>query len=157
MKLTEARFARRCASIAQVSSNWAAELMDSVDQRKRDAEPNAVFRFTKSIRERLDWLDEEATLAVPTACGKEIDPSVNRDGWLYFPKRAGRRWEVWYRRLDGEHDPHNGATEWKASSLRFWRKLNAERLADDITRHYHNGLQIARARNAPPHLDNTKD
>lgn len=122
--------------------------MDSVDQRKRDADPKSVFRFTKSIRERLDWLDEEAKSAAPTACGKEIDHSVNRDGWVYFPKRAGWRWEVWYRRHDGAHDPHNGATEWKASSLRFWRELNAVRLADDITRHYHNGLHIGDSRNA---------
>lgn len=156
MKLTEARFARRCASIAQVSSNWAAELMDSVDRRERNAEPISVFRFTKSIRERLDWLDEEANNSMPTTCREEIDHSVNRDGWVYFPKRAGWKWEVWYRRQDGEHDPHNGATEWKASSLRFWRELNATRLADDITRHYHNGLHIGDSRNGLSHVGESK-
>ena len=60
MKLTEARFARRCASIAQTASNWAAELLDSIDTRNKDANPESVFRFTDSIRERLNWLDEEA-------------------------------------------------------------------------------------------------
>lgn len=60
MKLTEARFARRCASIARISSDWAAELLDNIEQEQRDADTEAVFRFTDSIRARLEWLDNEA-------------------------------------------------------------------------------------------------
>ncbi|APY14275.1 hypothetical protein GJU94_13780 [Brucella sp. 10RB9214] len=60
MKLTEARFAQRCAYIAKHASDWAAELLDFVEDREREADPESVFRFTDSVRERLDRLDEEA-------------------------------------------------------------------------------------------------
>lgn len=60
MKLTEARFAQRCAYIAKHASSWAAELLDFVEDREREADPESVFRFTDSVRDRLDWLDKEA-------------------------------------------------------------------------------------------------
>lgn len=60
MKLTEARFAQRCAYIAKQASDWAAELLDFVEDREREADPESVFRFTDSVRDRLDRLDKEA-------------------------------------------------------------------------------------------------
>lgn len=60
MKLTEARFAQRCAYIANHASSWAAELLDFVEDREREADPESVFRFTDSVRYRLDRLDKEA-------------------------------------------------------------------------------------------------
>ena len=57
MKLTNAQFAQQCAYIAKNASNWAAELLDYAENRGSEANPEAVFRFTDSIRGRLDRLD----------------------------------------------------------------------------------------------------
>jgi len=81
----------------------------------------------------------------------------NHPGWQFYSKRRGWKWEVWYCRKDRAADPHNGATEWKASSLRFWRIINAERLAHDLTRHYYNGLEVGRLRYSSTARINLKD
>lgn len=60
MKLTAARFARRCASISSLAAQWASELLDEAEFINREADTESVFRFTDSVRERLDWLDKEA-------------------------------------------------------------------------------------------------
>jgi hypothetical protein len=67
----------------------------------------------------------------------------------YFAKRVGwHRWEVWFR---GEPDPYNGATEWRAVwGVKFWRRLNALRVAQDLQCAYRDGLWVSGARDASP-------
>lgn len=52
-----------------------------------------------------------------------------RNGRIYFTKRAGWRWEVWFRYDDSRDNPRTGAREWRAvHGVRFWSKLTAERV-----------------------------
>jgi hypothetical protein len=57
----------------------------------------------------------------------------------YFEKRVGLRWEVWYSRADGSADPANGATEWQASSIRYWRWISAARTSLALLRAHSDG------------------
>lgn len=54
---------------------------------------------------------------------------------VYFAYRPpGKwRWEVWWNYEDGHADEHSGAHQWRAAwGFRFWRWLNAARLAQDL-------------------------
>lgn len=53
-------------------------------------------------------------------------------GRVYFVARKGLRWEVRFSYRDGSADPGSGATSWAASSVLYWRNINAERAATDL-------------------------
>lgn len=53
-------------------------------------------------------------------------------GRIYYPVRRGLRWKVWFSYQDGSSDPASGASEWQASSVRYWRHINALRVANDM-------------------------
>lgn len=63
----------------------------------------------------------------------------------YFLKRVLWHWEVWYAYQDGRVDPASGASEWFASTGRFLRRINAERVRADLWRHYNDGYFNAEA------------
>jgi hypothetical protein len=64
--------------------------------------------------------------------------------YVFFSKRIGWRWQVWFY-IEDQHgliqsDPHNGAQEWMASTLWFWRRLNCERMVTDLMHAYNLGV-----------------
>jgi hypothetical protein len=69
-------------------------------------------------------------------------------GRIYYEKRAGWRWEVWYAYQDGQADPHSGATEWKASSVKYWRWINAARAANSMWTAFNDGVWCEGGRSA---------
>lgn len=70
-------------------------------------------------------------------------------GRCYYEKRVGGRWEVWFCHSDSSPDPASGATEWKASSNRFWRWITAARIANEMWCAFNDGVWIATCR----HID----
>lgn len=60
-------------------------------------------------------------------------------GRVYFVRRVRRRWEVWFSHQDGSSD-RNGSFRWKASSVRYWRRINAERAANDLWAAFNDGV-----------------
>jgi len=58
----------------------------------------------------------------------------------YYPKRIGWRWQVWFAYQDGAADPSSGATEWQACSVRYWRRINAERAANSMSVAFNAGV-----------------
>lgn len=76
------------------------------------------------------------------------DPHHFDPGRIYYAKRIGWRWEVWWAYQDGSAEPASGATEWRALwGVKFWRRLNAERTASDFWMAFLDGahLEINRA------------
>lgn len=78
-------------------------------------------------------------------------------GRCYYEKRVGWHWEVWFCHSDNSPDPHSGATEWKASAVKYWRWINAARAANDAWSAFNDGVWIANCRqidaeNAVGHL-----
>ncbi len=81
-------------------------------------------------------------------------------GRIYFEVRSGWRWEVWFSYQDGSADP-NGATRWKATTVRYWRWINAARGANSLWHAFNAGVWcesgrmacdlIGRAKASPPH------
>ena len=71
---------------------------------------------------------------------------MNLSGMIYFSRRVGWRWQVWCAHQDGGPDPANGATQWQASSVLFWRKLNADRVAIDMWSTFNSGVFVANNR-----------
>jgi len=67
-------------------------------------------------------------------------------GRCYYEKRVGWRWEIWFCHSDESPDPANGATEWRASSARFWRWISAARLASEMWGSFNDGVYIANCR-----------
>lgn len=61
-------------------------------------------------------------------------------GRIYYAKHIGLRWQVWYAYQDGEADPSSGATEWLACPSKFWRWINAERVAQETWRAFNGGV-----------------
>ncbi|NUU41400.1 hypothetical protein [Tardiphaga robiniae] len=72
----------------------------------------------------------------------EIRPPAE-PGRYYFAKRVGWHWEVWHRRIDESADPASGATEWRTSYVKFWRWINAERVASACWSSFNDGYWIA--------------
>jgi len=70
-------------------------------------------------------------------------------GRCYYEKRVGWHWEVWFCRSDSSADPASGATEWKASAVKYWRWINAARAANDAWCAFNDGVWIANCR----HID----
>ncbi len=60
-------------------------------------------------------------------------------GRMYFERRNGFRWEVWFTYRDGTSDP-NGASEWRATSVRYWRWISAARAASDLWASFNAGV-----------------
>lgn len=73
----------------------------------------------------------------------------NLSGMHFYAKRAGWRWQVWKAYQDGKADA-NGATEWLACSVRYWRWLNAERAALAMLTAFNDGVWIAEGRRVAP-------
>ncbi len=73
---------------------------------------------------------------------------VNTSGHIYFVKPIGWGYEVWFRYTDGQPDPYSHATEWFASTIKFWRREPAERLVLDLSRNFNNGIYVGQARAA---------
>lgn len=67
-------------------------------------------------------------------------------GRCYYEKRVGWHWEVWFCRSDSSADPASGATEWKASAVKYWRWINAARAANDAWCAFNDGIWIANCR-----------
>lgn len=53
-------------------------------------------------------------------------------GRIYYAKRVGWRWQVWFAYQDGSADPSSGAAEWLASDVKYWRWITATRVANDM-------------------------
>lgn len=64
----------------------------------------------------------------------EIMRQVPKPMLRYYAKREGfLRWGVWYSYADDISDPYSGASEWRAVwGVRFWRWINAARIAQDL-------------------------
>lgn len=60
-------------------------------------------------------------------------------GRAYFEVRSGLRWEVWFSYQDGSPDP-SGASRWKATSVRYWTRLNAMRAAISLWEAFNAGV-----------------
>jgi hypothetical protein len=69
-------------------------------------------------------------------------------GRCYYAKRVGWRWQVWFCRSDESADPASGATEWMATSTRFWRWITAARIANEMWSAFNDGVWIADCRHA---------
>jgi hypothetical protein len=69
-------------------------------------------------------------------------------GRCYYEKRVRWHWEVWFCRSDSSADPASGATEWRATSVRFWRWINAARTANDMWHAFNDGVWVADVRHA---------
>jgi hypothetical protein len=54
---------------------------------------------------------------------------------------------VWFCHSNNSPDPHSGATEWKASAVKYWRWINAARAANDAWSAFNDGVWIANCRN----------
>lgn len=57
-RLTNAEFAQHCTRLAGRAASWAADILDEAPDGK--ARLHDVERFTDSIRERLNRMDELA-------------------------------------------------------------------------------------------------
>ncbi|WP_126010161.1 hypothetical protein [Georhizobium profundi] len=64
----------------------------------------------------------------------------------YFVKRVGWRWQVWFRHVDGTGDD-NGAKEWLACAVLYWRRINAERAAIAMHQAFNAGVWCESGRN----------
>lgn len=69
-------------------------------------------------------------------------------GRCYYEKRVGLHWEVWYCRDDSSVDLASGAREWRASSVKYWRWINAARTASEMWGAFNDGVWIANCRTA---------
>lgn len=61
-------------------------------------------------------------------------------GRIYYEKRVGWHWEVWFAYQDESVDPHSRANEWKASSVKYWRWINAARSANAMWKAFNDGI-----------------
>lgn len=61
-------------------------------------------------------------------------------GRIYFEVRVGLQWEVWFSYRDRSPDA-NGVARWKASSARYWRRINAVRAAADMWQAFYDGVR----------------
>ncbi|MCV0395416.1 MAG: hypothetical protein K5872_21970 [Rhizobiaceae bacterium] len=61
-------------------------------------------------------------------------------GRIYYPKRVGWRWQVWYCYQDETADPNSGAKEWLACRTTFWRWISAARVATDMWCAFNDGV-----------------
>lgn len=61
-------------------------------------------------------------------------------GSIYYAKRVGWRWQVWFAYRDGSADPDSGAAEWQACSVRYWRRTSAERAANSMWHAFNAGV-----------------
>jgi hypothetical protein len=50
---------------------------------------------------------------------------------LYYAKRVGWRWEVWWCHEDRSADPYSGATEWRVGYQKYLRWVAAARHAQN--------------------------
>ncbi len=57
-KLTEAVFASQAAGLASAASSWAFSILVPPDKLIREADPEAVARFSAEMRARLDFPEE---------------------------------------------------------------------------------------------------
>lgn len=62
-KLTNADFSRFCAYLAKDAAHWAGDTLILPEDLNEPVRPEAVARFTKEVRERLDHLESRAALA----------------------------------------------------------------------------------------------
>ena len=58
-KMKANRFAQIASRIANVCTSWAADSLDRYSDDPDHIGIKDVYRFTKQIRERLRWLEEE--------------------------------------------------------------------------------------------------
>jgi len=61
---------------------------------------------------------------------------------VYYPKRVGWRWQVWFAHQDGSTDPASGGREWMATSTKFWRWRSAARIANEIWCAFNDGAFV---------------
>ena len=73
VKLTNAQFARHCASMAREASAWSADLLALDEYHHEPARPDVVARFTDDLRRRLQYIDACAGRALLRA-------EANQDG-----------------------------------------------------------------------------
>lgn len=66
------------------------------------------------------------------------------DHRIYFAKKVGWKWEVWFRYHDDWVDPNNGCGQWQATWARYWRWLDALEIASDLSQAYGDGVWIGR-------------
>lgn len=88
--------------------------------------------------------DPHTHVSAGSTSERRIEP-----GRCYYEKRVGWHWEVWFCRSDSSADPASGATEWKASAVKYWRWINAARAANDAWCAFNDGVWIANCR----HID----
>ena len=81
--------------------------------------------------------DYSATEAMKRQPMKEFVGPLS--GRVYFEVRKGLRWEVWFSYQDGAADP-NGSTQWKATTVRYWRWISAARAANDLWASFNAGV-----------------
>lgn len=79
------------------------------------------------------------------SAGSASEPRIET-GRCYYEKRVGWHWEVWFCHSDSSPDPNSGATEWKASAVKYWRWINAARAANDAWCAFNDGVWIANCR-----------
>jgi hypothetical protein len=70
-------------------------------------------------------------------------------GNCYFVKRVGWRWEVWFRFQDGSTDHNSGASEWFACTVKYWRRIDALRAANSLSRAFNSGVWCEGGRHTP--------
>lgn len=58
-KLTKIRFSQLASRIAKNAADWSSDSLDLIEDYP-DMRPEDVFRFTDTIRQRLDCIDERA-------------------------------------------------------------------------------------------------
>ena len=68
-------------------------------------------------------------------------------GRAFFEKRVGLRWQVWFEHRDGTVEP-NGASQWLACPVLYWRRLSAMRAANSMWAAYNAGVWCAEGRAA---------
>lgn len=59
----------------------------------------------------------------------------------YFSKFRNGLWEVWCCHADGSADEHSKINEWEASTLRFFWRSSADRMANDLLAAYNAGFR----------------
>jgi hypothetical protein len=64
--LTEAEFAARCARLSANAAHWAADTLTGGHPLDTPIARDAARRYLAEMRERLDWLEEDAGLAPAT-------------------------------------------------------------------------------------------
>src|SRR5687768_16147375 len=67
------------------------------------------------------------------------DMAVNLSGRIYYAKRVGWRWQVWFAYQNRVPDPASGVSEWLACYVKYWRWISAERAASSMQKSFNDG------------------